>query len=219
MNNILIRNDDALIIVDPQLDFMPGGALAVAGGDEIVEGINDLIQQFKSSGALIAITQDWHPQGHKSFASAHGVDPFSSVELSYGTQVAWPDHCVQGSAGAEFHAALGVDAADVIIRKGMNPNVDSYSAFYENDKVTKTGLAGFLRDKGVKRCFFVGLAYDFCVGYSALDARREGFNAIVLKDLTRAIRQTVNTGVTAEKLTTEDLMDRQLTEAGAEVHG
>jgi nicotinamidase/pyrazinamidase len=219
MNNILIRNDDALIIVDPQLDFMPGGALAVAGGDEIVEGINHLIQQFKSSGALIAITQDWHPKGHKSFASAHGVDPFSSVELSYGTQVAWPDHCVQGSAGAEFHTALGVDAADVIIRKGMNPNVDSYSAFYENDKVTKTGLAGFLRDKGVKRCFFVGLAYDFCVGYSALDARREGFNAIVLKDLTRAIRQTVNTGVTAEKLTTEDLMDRQLTEAGAEVHG
>jgi nicotinamidase/pyrazinamidase len=187
MNTFEIRSDDAFIIVDPQNDFMPGGALAVTGGDEIIADINILLPMFARSSAAVVITQDWHPQGHKSFASNHGVEPFSMVQLSYGDQVAWPDHCVQSSTGAEFHNMLGAGYADVIIRKGMNPELDSYSAFYENDKTTPTGLAGYLRDKGVKRCVFVGLAYDFCVGYSALDARREGFDAVILKGMTRAI--------------------------------
>ena len=180
------RPDDALVIVDPQNDFCPGGALAVAGGDEIMAGIADLANRF----ALVVVTQDWHSPDHKSFASNHpGGTPFASLEMPYGAQVLWPDHCVQGTAGAAFHPALAgaVDQAQLILRKGSNPEVDSYSAFYENDRKTATGLAGYLRERGVRRCIFVGLAYDFCVAYSALDAVREGFEAVVVKDLTRAI--------------------------------
>ena len=184
--DIEARAGDALIVIDPQLDFCPGGALAVAGGDEIMGGIAELAERFD----LVVITQDWHPRGHKSFASSHdGGEPFGTAELAYGTQVLWPDHCVQGSAGAGFHpgVAATVERASLILRKGTNPGIDSYSAFFENDKATPTGLAGYLREKGVRRCLFVGLAYDFCVAWSALDARTLGFEAVVVKPLTRAI--------------------------------
>jgi nicotinamidase/pyrazinamidase len=203
-----VRDGDALIVIDPQLDFCPGGALAVAGGDEIMGGIDDLAERFP----LVVITQDWHPKAHKSFASSHeGGQPFATAELAYGTQVLWPDHCVQGSRGAEFHPALArtVEAAHLILRKGYNPGIDSYSAFFENDKVTATGLAGYLRDKGVKRCVFVGLAYDFCVAWSALDARRLGFDALVVKPLTRAIAMPLDEGGT-----TADAAEREFAAAG-----
>ncbi|UYY60195.1 bifunctional nicotinamidase/pyrazinamidase [Sphingomonas sp. S2-65] len=181
-----IRSGDALIVIDPQNDFCPGGTLAVGGGDAIMPGINALAANFPT----IVVTQDWHPAGHSSFASSHPSSrPFDTIRLPYGEQVLWPDHCIQGSPGAAFHADIGetIRRAALIVRKGYNPDVDSYSAFFENDKTTRTGLAGFLRDKRVTRCVFVGLAYDFCVAWSALDAVREGFEAVVLKDHTRAI--------------------------------
>lgn len=182
---------DALVIVDPQLDFCPGGALAVAGGDEIIAPVSDLARRFRAAGGLVVITQDWHPKDHKSFASSHqGAAPFATAQMPYGEQVLWPDHCVEGTPGAGFHPdlAAAVEAAHLIVRKGYDRDVDSYSAFFENDRKTPTGLGGWLKEKGVRRCFFVGLAYDFCVAYSALDAaRRHGREAIVLKDLTRAI--------------------------------
>jgi nicotinamidase/pyrazinamidase len=170
-----IQKSDALLIIDPQNDFCPGGALAVPGGDEVMAPIGALAGRFRQSGALVVITQDWHPADHLSFASSHdGGTPFGTVELAYGTQVLWPDHCVEGRPGAEFHKDLadagGVDAAALIIRKGRQRAVDSYSAFYENDKVTTTGLGGYLAAMGVTRVFLVGLAYDFCVAYSAIDA-------------------------------------------------
>lgn len=193
-----IAASDALIIVDPQMDFCPGGRLAVAGGDEIMAGIDALALRFR----LVVITQDWHPQSHSSFASSHsGRRPFDTISMPYGEQVLWPDHCIQGTAGAEFHPDVhgAIDRADLIIRKGCNPQVDSYSAFYENDRTTKTGLAGYLRDKQVRRCVFVGLAYDFCVAWSALDARREGFEAVILKDHTRAIGMPLGSGTTIDE--------------------
>jgi nicotinamidase/pyrazinamidase len=186
LNGFEARAGDALVIIDPQLDFCPGGALAVAGGDEIMPGIAGLAPGFE----LVVVTQDWHPKSHASFASSHeGAAPFGTTQMPYGEQVLWPDHCVQGSAGAGFHPALApaVERAHLILRKGYHPGVDSYSAFYENDRTTRTGLAGYLRDKEVRRCVLVGLAYDFCVAYSAVDAVREGFEAVILKDLTRAI--------------------------------
>jgi nicotinamidase/pyrazinamidase len=186
LNGFEAQPGDALIVIDPQLDFCPGGALAVAGGDEIMAGIAGLASRFE----LVVVTQDWHPKGHASFASSHeGSAPFGTTRLPYGEQVLWPDHCVQGSAGADFHPALApaLERAHLILRKGYHPGVDSYSAFYENDRTTRTGLAGYLRDKGIRRCVLVGLAYDFCVAYSAVDAVREGFEAVVLKGLTRAI--------------------------------
>lgn len=186
MSGFEARSGDALVIVDPQIDFCPGGALAVAGGDEIMAGIAGLAEGFE----LVVVTQDWHPAGHASFASSHGgAAPFTTAPMPYGEQVLWPDHCVQGTAGADFHPALAaaVGRAHLILRKGYDPTIDSYSAFYENDRATRTGLAGYLRDKEVRRCVMVGLAYDFCVAYSAVDAVREGFEALVLKDLTRAI--------------------------------
>jgi nicotinamidase/pyrazinamidase len=188
---------DALVIVDPQLDFCPGGRLAVTGGDEIMAGIATLAPRFRH----VVVTQDWHPAGHLSFASSHpGRQPFETVTMPYGEQVLWPDHCIQGTAGADFHPAVrgALDRAHLIVRKGYNPEVDSYSAFFENDQATRTGLAGYLRDKQVRRCVFVGLAYDFCVAWSALDARREGFDACILKDHTRAIAMPVAGGTTVE---------------------
>lgn len=189
-----ITSTDALIIVDPQIDFCPGGALAVERGDEIMAGINSLAADFKEAGGVVVITQDYHPHGHKSFASSWYMEPFAEIDLPYGSQTLWPDHCVQKSRGAAFHPLIVTGAlndADLIIRKGTNREIDSYSAFVENDKKTKTGLAGYLREKDIKRCVFVGLAYDFCVGYSALDARSLGFEATVLKNLTRAIAMPV----------------------------
>ena len=175
---------DVFIVIDVQNDFCPGGALAVADGDAVIDPIHNLSVKFEH----IVLTQDWHTAGHSSFASAHaGKKPFEQIELSYGIQTLWPDHCVQGTWGAEFHPALRLPRAELILRKGFRREIDSYSAFYENDRVTPTGLAGYLRERGLTRVFLAGLAYDFCVGYSALDARRLGFEAIVLRDACRAI--------------------------------
>ncbi|MCU0900128.1 MAG: bifunctional nicotinamidase/pyrazinamidase [Cypionkella sp.] len=175
---------DALIVIDVQNDFCPGGALAVAGGDDIVGGITALMADFPA----IVLTQDWHPADHSSFAANHpGAAPFSMIQMPYGPQVLWPSHCVQGSAGAAFHADLAVDRADLILRKGFRPKIDSYSAFFENDRTTQTGLDGYLRDRGVSRLVLVGLATDFCVAFSALDAARLGYDVTVRLDLCRAI--------------------------------
>ncbi|WP_354537477.1 bifunctional nicotinamidase/pyrazinamidase [Roseovarius sp. MBR-6] len=174
----------ALLVIDIQADFCPGGALAVPQGDEVVPGVNALMEDYTE----VVLTQDWHPAGHSSFATAHpGKAPFETVEMAYGTQVLWPDHCVQGSAGAAFHPALVTDRANLIIRKGGNPRIDSYSAFFENDRTTPTGLHGYLQERGVTTLTLVGLALDFCVCYSALDAARLGYDVTVQRDLTRAI--------------------------------
>ncbi|HWA44133.1 MAG TPA: bifunctional nicotinamidase/pyrazinamidase [Hypericibacter adhaerens] len=174
----------ALIVIDLQNDFCPGGALAVNGGDEIVPLVNQLIRSFEH----VVLTQDWHPAGHSSFASSHaGQAPFSNIQMSYGPQTLWPDHCVQGSSGAEFHPGLAWTKAELVIRKGFRKAIDSYSAFYENDRKTPTGLAGYLRERGLTKLALVGLATDYCVAYSALDAARLGFETTVLMDACRAI--------------------------------
>jgi nicotinamidase/pyrazinamidase len=174
----------ALIVIDVQNDFCPGGALAVPGGDEIVPGINALMAEFPA----VILTQDWHPAGHSSFASQHpGKAPMEMIEMPYGPQVLWPDHCVQGRDGAAFHADLHTNRADLIIRKGFRPGIDSYSAFFENDHTTPTGLEGYLRTRGISHLTMVGLATDFCVNFSAVDAARLGFAVEVRGDLTRAI--------------------------------
>ena len=174
----------ALIVIDVQNDFCPGGALAVADGDAIVPGINALM----GDDDAVVLTQDWHPAAHGSFASQHaGRVPLEMIDMPYGPQVLWPDHCVQGSAGAVFHADLAVDRAHLIIRKGFRREIDSYSAFFENDRETPTGLEGYLRTRGVDALDMVGLATDFCVRYSALDAARLGFRVRVLTDLCRGI--------------------------------
>jgi nicotinamidase/pyrazinamidase len=176
--------DEALIVIDVQNDFCPGGALAVAGGDGIVTGINALMGEFPAR----VLTQDWHPAGHLSFAANHpGRAPFETVQMPYGPQVLWPVHCVQGTAGAAFHARLDTDRADLVIRKGFRPAIDSYSAFFENDRTTPTGLEGYLRSRGLAQLTLVGLATDFCVAYSAIDAARLGFAVTVREDLCRAI--------------------------------
>ena len=178
------RASDALIVVDMQYDFMPGGALPVAEGDAIVPLVNRLASKF----AAVVLTQDWHPKGHASFASSHPrAQPFETIRLAYGEQVLWPDHCVQKSRGAELHRGLDIGHALLVLRKGANPAVDSYSAFVEADGVSKTGLAGFLRERGVDRVFLCGLATDYCVGFSALDARAAGFEALVVEDACRGI--------------------------------
>jgi len=175
---------DALIVIDMQSDFCPNGALAVTGGDQIVPGINALMADFPT----VILTQDWHPAGHASFASQHdGAAPMSVMDFPYGPQVLWPDHCIQGSIGAQFHPNLTIDRADLIIRKGFNPQIDSYSAFFENDHTTPTGLDGYLKTRGITRLTMVGLATDFCVNYSALDAAQLGFDVTVRTDLCRAI--------------------------------
>jgi nicotinamidase/pyrazinamidase len=175
---------DAFLVVDVQNDFCPGGALAVPRGDEIVPLVNRLARRF----AHVLLTQDWHPQGHMSFASSHpGRKPYETIEASYGPQVLWPDHCVQGTRGAAFRDDLDIPHAELVLRKGYHRAIDSYSAFYENDRRTRTGLGGYLRERGLRRIFIAGLAFDFCVRYSAEDARREGFEAIVIEDACRSI--------------------------------
>ncbi len=173
----------ALIVIDVQNDFCPGGKLAVADGDAVVAPINAMMEDFDA----VVLTQDWHPADHLSFASNHSAEPFTTTEMPYGPQVLWPEHCVIGSAGAEFHPGLDTARADMIIRKGYNREIDSYSAFFENDQTTKTGLAGYLRDRGITDLTFTGLATDFCVGWSALDAVKEGFDATVILSACRAI--------------------------------
>ena len=175
---------EALLVVDVQNDFCTGGALAVPGGEAVVPGINSLWDRH----ACKVLTQDWHPPGHASFASSHaGKQPFDTGRLDYGEQVLWPDHCVQGTSGAAFHPELRTDGADLVLRKGFRPGIDSYSAFFENDRTTPTGLAGYLRERGVERVLLTGLATDFCVGFSALDALASGFETVVLEDLCRGL--------------------------------
>ena len=175
---------EALIVVDVQNDFCPGGALAVAGGDDIIPEINAMLRQYQ----VRVLTQDWHPAGHKSFAESHpGAAPFSMVEMPYGPQILWPTHCVQGTAGAAFHPRLETEPGDLVIRKGFRAEIDSYSAFFENDHKTATGLEGYLRTRGVETVVLVGLATDFCVTYSALDAARLGFKVAVKMSACRAI--------------------------------
>ena len=181
---ITIAARDVLIIVDVQNDFCPDGALAVPLAHEIVPLVNHLGGKFANA----VLTQDWHPAGHLSFASSHpGRRPLESVALSYGPQVLWPDHCIQGTRGAEFHAQLQVPGASLILRKGFHRAIDSYSAFFENDRKTPTGLVGYLRERGLARVFLAGLAFDFCVRYSAEDARREAFDVVVVEDACRGI--------------------------------
>jgi nicotinamidase/pyrazinamidase len=177
-------DNDVLIVVDVQNDFCPRGALAVPRGDEVVPVVNGLATRFRN----VVLTQDWHPRGHLSFASSHpGKKPFETIAATYGPQVLWPDHCVQGTPGAAFHDALDIPHAALIVRKGTDRAIDSYSALYENDRTTPTGLTGYLRERGFSRVFLAGLALDFCVRYSAEDARREGFAVFVVEDGCRGI--------------------------------
>jgi nicotinamidase/pyrazinamidase len=179
-----IRHDDVLLIIDVQNDFCPGGALAVADGDAVVPVVNRLAEKFDH----VVLTQDWHPAGHSSFATSHpGSAPFASISMPYGQQTLWPDHCIQGSAGAAFHPKLETTRAELVIRKGFRPEIDSYSAFYENDRKTPTGLSGYLRERGLRRIFMAGLATDYCVHYSAVDARRLGFDTVLVEAGCRAI--------------------------------
>ena len=175
---------EALVVIDVQNDFCPGGALAVAGGDEIVPEVNTLIGRFEH----VVLTQDWHPAGHSSFASTHpGSAPFETIRMPYGDQTLWPDHCVQGSDGARFHPGLEWTRAELVIRKGFRREIDSYSAFFENDHRTPTGLSGYLRERGIGKVTLVGLATDFCVAFSAIDATRQGFDATVILSACRGI--------------------------------
>ncbi len=207
-DSIRTTSQDVLLVVDVQNDFCPGGRLAVEAGHSVIQPILKVAARFKH----VILTQDWHPPGHHSFASAHaGKNPFEQIRMSYGEQTLWPDHCVQGTRGAEFHPDLNLPQAELILRKGFRPEIDSYSAFFENDRTTPTGLAGYLRERGLTRIFIAGLAYDYCVGYSALDARRLGLPAVVIRDACRAIdlngsvesteRQFAESGVTLIKST------------------
>ena len=182
----MVKNfsDEALVLIDIQNDFCPGGALAVNEGNEIVSVVNNIQNKF----SVKILTQDWHPENHKSFASNHsGKDPFSSINMFYGSQVLWPDHCIQDTQGAEFHSDLITKNSDLIIRKGFRPNIDSYSAFFENDKSTPTGLEGYLKTRGIKTIYLCGLAFDFCVFFSAIDGAKLGFQVFVIEDACRAI--------------------------------
>ncbi len=181
---IVPKQSDVLLLIDIQNDFCPGGGLAVPQGDAVVPLINRLAARF----AHVILTQDWHPAGHRSFASSHGGRaPFETLEMAYGAQTLWPDHCVQGTPGADFHKDLDTARGELIVRKGFRPEIDSYSAFFENDRTTPTGLTGYLRTRGFERVFLAGLAADFCVHFSAVDAVREGFGALVIEDACRAI--------------------------------
>lgn len=177
---------NALLIADVQNDFCPGGALAVPDGDAIVPVVNELTDAFDP----VLMTQDWHPDGHQSFASSHdGHDPYDVIEVDYGDQILWPDHCVQGTTGAEFHPDLNLTPVELLIRKGFRPQIDSYSAFYENDRTTPTGLTGYCRERGIDTLYVCGLATDFCVKWTALDGRKEGFEVYVIEDAARGIDQ------------------------------
>ena len=180
----LSPNTDALLVIDVQPDFMPGGALAVPDGDAVVPVINRLLERMPHAIA----TQDWHPPGHASFASTHtGRRPFETIELAYGAQTLWPDHCIQGSAGAALHPDLDLRRVELILRKGFRPGIDSYSAFRENDRAALTGLESYLRERGITRVFLAGLARDYCVQYTAEDALEQGFDVLILEDACRAI--------------------------------
>jgi nicotinamidase/pyrazinamidase len=179
-----VGSSDVFLVVDIQNDFCPGGALSVADGDAVIELIHRIAESFEH----IILTQDWHPSTHTSFAANHpGKAPYDSIRLGYGDQTLWPMHCVQGTRGAEFHPRLHLPEAELILRKGFHTKIDSYSAFFENDRVTPTGLASYLRERGLKRVFLAGLAYDYCVAYTALDARRLGIPVVVIRDACRAI--------------------------------
>jgi nicotinamidase/pyrazinamidase len=179
-----MNTDSVLLVMDVQNDFLPGGALAVPRGDEVVPIVNRLAARFDN----VILTQDWHPPNHISFASRHpGSKPYDTIDLPYGPQILWPEHCVQGSRGAEFHAALAVEQAQAVIRKGYHAHTDSYSALLEADRRTPTGLAGMLRERGIRRVYCCGLATDFCVAWSALDAQAAGFETYVIEDACRAI--------------------------------
>jgi len=179
-----IRDEDLLLVIDVQNDFCSGGALAVDDGDAVVPVVNRLSERF----GHVVLTQDWHPSGHSSFATSHpGSAPFETIGMPYGQQTLWPDHCIQGTSGAAFHPQLTTERAELVIRKGFRPEIDSYSAFYENDRRTPTGLAGYLRERGLPRIFLAGLATDYCVYYSAMDARRLGFATVLIEAGCRAI--------------------------------
>ncbi|HWA18729.1 MAG TPA: nicotinamidase [Devosia sp.] len=194
---VQLHSTDMLVVVDVQYDFLPGGRLAVAGGDEIVEPINAISRRFRN----VVLTQDWHPSGHISFASTHaGAKPFDMIELPYGPQVLWPDHCVIGTKGAEFSALLDIPHVQTIIRKGYRDTIDSYSAFRENDHTTPTGFAGYLNERGFRRLFLCGLATDFCVAWSALDGVAAGFDCVVIEDATRAIDANGSLAAAWEKM-------------------
>lgn len=198
-HELKLGDRDVLLAVDIQHDFCPGGALAVPGGHEVVSVINRIGAHFEK----VILTQDWHPPGHTSFASSHpGKAPFETVTLGYGEQILWPDHCVQGTRGAELHADLDMPQAQLIIRKGYDPEIDSFSAFFENDRTTPTGLSGYLRERGLTRVWLAGLALDFCVRYSAEDACRSGFEVILIEDACRAIDTEGSLAATRESLAT-----------------
>jgi nicotinamidase/pyrazinamidase len=194
---ITIGHGDVLVVIDVQNDFCPGGALAVQRGDEIVSPLNRVAQHF----ANVVLTQDWHPPGHTSFASSHpGRKPFETIDLAYGRQTLWPNHCVQASSGADFHPGLAIPHACLVIRKGIHRGIDSYSAIRENDRKTATGLAGYLRERGLTRIFLAGLAYDFCVRYSAEDAVAEGFAVTVIEDVCRGLDVAGSVALTRREL-------------------
>ena len=198
MTAFKLGDGDVLLIVDVQNDFCPGGSLAVPRGDEVVAIANRLAQRFGN----VVLTQDWHPRGHRSFASSHpGMKPYDLATLAYGEQILWPDHCIQGTSGAEFHEELHVPGATLVLRKGFRREIDSYSAFFENDRTTPTGLAGYLRERGLGRIFLAGLAFDFCVGFSAVDAARHGFAAVVIEDACRGIDVAGSLAATRRSLT------------------
>ncbi len=182
--HLAIGAGDVLLVVDLQNDFCPGGSLPVPAGNEVVALINQVAARF----AHVVLTQDWHPAGHQSFASTHpGRNPFETIQVAYGAQILWPDHCVQGTPGADFRSDLQIPHAELVLRKGYHRDIDSYSAFYENDRKTHTGLAGYLGERGLRRVFLAGLAFDFCVRFSAEDAKREEFEVSVLDDACRGI--------------------------------
>ena len=198
MSVIRPEQSDVLLVVDVQNDFCPGGSLAVPRGNDVVPIINELIKRFDH----VVLTQDWHPRGHSSFASSHsGQEDFSEIAMPYGPQTLWPDHCIQGTTGAEFHDGLKWTKAELVIRKGFRPAIDSYSAFFENDKVTPTGLCGYLRERGITRVFCVGLAFDFCVGFSAEDAKGQNFETFVIDNACRAIDMHGSAQATRDSLT------------------
>ena len=197
-----VTDRDVLLVVDIQTDFCPGGNLAVPRGDEVVPVVNRIAQEFRH----VVLTQDWHPPDHQSFASAHpGRRPFETIAVAYGPQILWPDHCVQDTPGAAFHQDLHIPHAELVLRKGYRREIDSYSAFYENDHNTPTGLIGYLRERSLTRVFLAGLAFDFCVRYSAEDARKADFSVVVLADACRAIDVDNSAEATRQSLATLEI--------------